>query len=71
MKTKINKYSDDSPVDSLVMREKLGLKRYRKMAKRTTEEKNILMRLALKKMEEKEKDDFIPLGFRRRRVIIG
>lgn len=70
MKTKTKKYKDVSPVDFLVLREKLGLKRYRKTAKRNKEERKILLSLALKKMEEKEKDDFIALGYRRRKVKI-
>ena len=51
-----------------VLREKLGLKRYGKMAKRDKEEREILLNLALKKIEEK--DDFILLGYRRRKVKI-
>jgi len=48
----------------------LGLKRYRKQAKRNAEEKEILMDLAIKKIAEKEKDDFIPIGYRKRKVKI-
>jgi len=32
------------------------------------EGRRILLELGLKKIEEKEKDDFIPLGYRRRTV---
>jgi hypothetical protein len=71
VKTGIKKYEDVSPVEFLLLRQKLGLKRYRKTASRNDEERKILLELGLKKIEEKEKDDFIPIGFRRRRVKIG
>lgn len=71
MKVRIKKYEDISPVEFLVLRDKLGLRRYRKTAKRDEEERKILLELGLKKIEEKEKDDFIPLGYRRRRLKIS
>lgn len=70
MKTKVKKYKDESPIDYLVLRDKLGFKRYRKAVKRDEEERKILIDLALQKMEEKEKDDFIVVGFRRRKIKI-
>ncbi len=70
MKVRIKKYEDVSPVEFLVLRDKLGLRRYRKTAKRDEEERKILLNLGLKKIEEKEKDDFIPVGYRRRRLKI-
>jgi len=42
--------------------------RYQKRSKRDEEKRKILLGLALKKIEEKEKGDFIPLGYRRRKV---
>jgi len=71
MKKRVKKYEETSPVEFLLLREKLGLKRYRKTAKRDEEKRKILLELALKKIEEKEKDDFIPLGYRRRKVKIA
>jgi hypothetical protein len=68
MKVRIKKYEELSPVEFLLLREKLGFKRYRKTLRRNEEERKILLDLGLKKMEEKEKDDFIPLGYRRRKV---
>jgi hypothetical protein len=59
-----------SPVDFLLLREQIGLKRYRKRAKRDEEEEKLLLDLGLKKIEEKEKDDFIPVSYRRRKVNI-
>lgn len=68
MKTKVKKYEDISPLEFLLLRERMGLKKYRKSAKRTPEKKEILLRLGLKQIEEKEKDDFIPVGFRKRKL---
>ena len=68
MKVRTKKYEDISPVEFLVLREKLGLKRYRKTDKREPEKRKILLELGLKKIEEKEKDDFISVGYKRRRL---
>ena len=68
MKTRFKKYEEISPVEFLLLREKLGLRRYRKNRERDEDEKKILLRLALDKIREREKEDFIPLGYRRRRV---
>lgn len=70
MKIKAKKYEDISPVEFLVLRDKLGLRRYRKTAKRDNNERKILLELGLKKIEEKETNDFIPVGYRRRRLKI-
>ena len=70
MKVRRKKLEETSPIDFLLLREKLGLKRYRKQVKRDPEKREILLDLAIKKMEEKEKDDFIPLGNRRRKIKI-
>ena len=51
-----------------MLRDKLGLKRYRKPKKRDEEERKILIDLGLKKIEEKEKDDFILIERKRRRL---
>lgn len=68
MKRKIRPFKEQSPIAFLLLREKLGLKRYRKKIKRDKEKRKILLNLGLKKMAEKEKDDFILVGFRRRKV---
>jgi hypothetical protein len=70
MKVRRKKLEEISPIDFLLLREKLGLKRYRKQVRRDPEKREILLDLAIKKMEEKEKDDFIPLGNRRRKIKI-
>ena len=70
MKTRMKKYEEVSPVEFLLLRERLGIRRYRKSVKRDEDEKKILLDLALKKIEEKEKDDFILKGYRKRKVNI-
>lgn len=70
MKIRIKKFKEVSPVEFLVLRDSLGFGRYRKTAKRDEEKRNILIELGLKKMEDKEKDDFIPAGYRRRKIKI-
>jgi len=70
MKIKKKKFEEVSPVEFLLLREKIGVGRYRKTRKRSIEERKILLELGLKRIEEKEKEDFVPLGPRRRKVRI-
>ena len=70
MKVRVKKYEALSPVEFLLLRERLGMKRYRKNMKRSEEERKILLNIGLKKIEEKERDDFILLGYRRRKIKI-
>ena len=70
MKARKRKYEEILPVDFLLLREKLGIRRYRKNVKRDEEERKILLDLGLKKIEEKEKDNFISTGYRKRKVKI-
>jgi hypothetical protein len=69
MKVRTKKYDEALPVEFLLLREKMGIGRYRKTIRRDEEKRKILLDLRLKKIEE-EKDDFIFLGYRRRRVRI-
>ena len=57
-----------SATEMLLLRDRLGLRKYKKTAKRDTEKKELLLQLALKKIERAERDNFIPVGFRKRRV---
>jgi len=59
-----------SAVEMLVLRDRLGLRKYRKTAPRDPEKRKILLDLALKKIEKAERDNFILIGFRKRRVYI-
>ncbi|MDH7513746.1 MAG: hypothetical protein QHH14_12440 [Clostridiales bacterium] len=61
-------YREESPLAGLVLRDQLGFKKYRKTRVRNEEERKILIDLALKKITEKEKSDFLPVGYKRRRV---
>ena len=70
MKLRTKKYEEGYSVEFLVLRERLGMGRYRKRSRRDEEKRKILMELGLKKIEEKEKDDFILVGYRRRKVKI-
>jgi len=70
VKVRVKKFEDVSPLEFLVLRDSLGLKRYRKSNKRDKEEREVLLELGLKKIKEKEKDDFILVGNRRRRMKI-
>jgi hypothetical protein len=70
MKLRTKKYKDMSPVDFLVLKDRLGFGKYRKRIKRDKEEREILIALGLKKIKEEEKNNFIPVGDRRRRLKI-
>lgn len=70
MRKKRRKYQDRSAVDFLLLRDKLGLRRYRKQKKRDEEERRILIDLGLKKIQEREEKDFILIEYKRRRLEI-
>jgi hypothetical protein len=54
--------------DFVIERDQRGIGRYRKTAKRDPEERAILLELALKRIGKAEQNNFILIGFRRRRV---
>ena len=68
MSKKAKKFVDNSSIEFLLLREKLGLKRYRKTRIRDQEKKKILYKLAIKKIEDKESNDFIKIDYRRRKL---
>jgi len=70
MREKKRKYQDQSSVEFLLLRDKLGFQRYRKQMKRDKEERRILIDLGLKKILEKEDNDFILIGYKRRKLEI-
>jgi hypothetical protein len=70
MKRRVRQFEEQSPLEVLLLREKLGMKRYRKSQARDPEKKKLLLQLALKKIEEREKKDFLLLEFRKRKVNI-
>jgi len=70
MRSKIKKFEEISGIEMILLRQKLGFKRYRKTRARDKIKKKILLELALKKIKEKERDDFLSIGFRRRKLTI-
>lgn len=70
MKRIVRHLNDISPLEFLRLRERLGFECYRKTTKRSEEKRTILLRLNLIKIAENEKDDFIVLGCRRRRIFL-
>ncbi len=54
--------------EMLLLRDRLGLRRYRKTIKRDPEKRKLLLDLALKRIEKAERDNFILIGLRKRRV---
>ena len=52
----------------LLLRDRLGIKRFRKTRGRSAEKKEMLLDLWLRTMEEREKNDYLPLGPRKRRL---
>ena len=57
-----------SAIEMLLLRDRLGLQRFKKTAKRDPEKRELLLALALKRIEKAERDNFVQVGFRRRRV---
>lgn len=70
MRIRTRKYKDISTVDFLLLRDDLGLGRYRKQRERDKEKRRILIDLALKKIREKEENDFLLIGEKRRKLNI-
>ena len=70
MKERRRKYQERSVVDFLLIRDKLGLRRYRKQKKRDEEGRRILIDLGLKKIREREEKDFILIEKRKRKIEI-
>jgi hypothetical protein len=70
MTRRVRPFRKTSVAEGLVFRDRLGFGRYRKTAARDPEEREILLALALRKIEKAERRNFIPLGPRRRRVKI-
>ncbi|MEE8377295.1 MAG: hypothetical protein V3R45_02885 [Candidatus Aminicenantaceae bacterium] len=68
MITRKRKFRKDSTTDFLLLRERLGLQKYRKTSKRDPDKNKMLLELALKKIEKAERSNFISVGYRKRRV---
>jgi hypothetical protein len=57
-------------VEFLFLRDERGFQKYRKVLPRDEEERKVLLELALKKTIEAEKENFILVGRRKRKVMI-
>ena len=69
MRAEVAKRTPASPLEMLLLRDRMGLGRYRKTAQRDPEKRKLLLELALKRITKAELSDYIPVGFRRRRVL--
>lgn len=70
MRIRKRSYEDTSPIPDLLLRQAMGLGRHRHVRPRDPDKERLLVNLALRVITEREKDDFIPLGPRRRRMRI-
>lgn len=70
MKLRKRKFRNISPVEFLFLRDERGFQKYRKVLPRDEEERKVLLELALKKTIEAEKENFILVGRRKRKVMI-
>ncbi len=68
MITRERKFGKASTTDFLLIRERLGLQKYRKTSKRDPDKNEMLLELALKKIEKAERSNFISVGYRKRKV---
>jgi hypothetical protein len=57
--------------EMLVLRDRLGLGRYRKTRERDPEKRALLLTLALRKIERAERDNFTVVGVHRRRFRVA
>ena len=57
-----------SSVEMLLLRDRLGYKRYRKTAQRDPEKRQLLLEMALTRIAKAERGNFTLVGPRRRRV---
>jgi hypothetical protein len=60
-----------SSVEMLLLRDRLGLGRYRKTAARNPEKRKILLELALERIAKAERGNYTLLGSRKRRVRVS
>lgn len=68
---KIKKYKEKSKTGFLLLRQKLGFSRYIKTTPRDSQKKELLINLALKIIQEREKNDYVLLGPKYRKVNIS
>jgi hypothetical protein len=62
-------YEEKSPIEAVLLRQKLGFGRYIKTEERDPEKRRILLELALEKAKQVDREYFVKIGERRRRMI--
>ena len=62
-------YTETSPIDIVLLREKLGFGKYIKTQERDPEKRRILLELALEKAKQVDRECFVKIGERRRMMI--
>jgi len=67
MTSRVKPFRKESVVELLLLRDKLGLQKYRKTLSRDPEKRQILLELALEKIKKAELNNFKPLGNHKRR----
>lgn len=70
MKLRKRKFRNVSPLEFLFLRDDRGFQKYRKVLPRDKGEREVLLELALKRTIEAEKENFILVGRRKRKVMI-
>lgn len=69
MKPRVSRFQEDPRViDSLLLRDRLGFKKYQKRVPRDRKKTELLIQLALARMTEQERTDYIVIGNRKRKV---
>jgi hypothetical protein len=63
-------FEDKSPIETVLLRQKLGFGRYIKTEERDPEKRRILLELALEKAKQVDRECFVKIGERRRRMIL-
>ena len=61
-------FEEKSPIEARLERETLGLGRYVKKAPRSAEKRKLLLDIAVARARKAEEDDYLRVGFRRRRI---
>jgi hypothetical protein len=67
---RIRNYEERSAVDILLLRDQKRMGRYRKRVSRDPAKRKLLPELALARIREMERDDFLIVGYRKRTLFI-
>jgi hypothetical protein len=68
LKVRRREFREESPIASLLERDRLGFGPYRKVAGRDPEKRRLLIELGLERIREAERSDYVLIGYRRRRL---